>query len=173
MDITKLEGYKPELTAEEKLALVERYEPDYTGFVKKETFDKTASDLAETKRQLKARMTEDEQKEAERAAADEQIRVELETLRKEKTVSESKSRFLGLGYDETLAAETAQALAEGDMDKVFSNQAIHLENIKKAASAESLANDPNPPAGRGGSPDNAEKQEINKLRQAAGLPSID
>ena len=54
------------------------------------------------------------------------------------------------GYDEKLAAETAKALADGDMEKVFANQAIHLENVKKAAAAAALANDPKPPAGGGG-----------------------
>ena len=172
MDFTKIEGYKPDLTAEEKLGLLEKYETDYTGYIKKDAFDKTASELAEVKRQLKARMTEDEQKEAERAAADEAVRAELDALRKDKTVSESKSRFLGLGYDESLATETAKALADGDMEKVFSNQAVHLENVKKAAAASSLADESTPPAGRGGNPDNAERAEQNKLRAAAGLPPL-
>ena len=152
-DFTKLDGYKPEMSPEEKLALLEKYEPsapDYTGYIKKDTFDKTASELAEAKRQLKAKMTEDEQKEAERAANEAAIKAELEALRKDKTISDSKAKFLGLGYDEKLAAETAKALADGDMEKVFANQAIHLENVKKAAAAAALDNDPKPPAGGGG-----------------------
>ena len=65
MDITKIEGYKPDMTADEKLSLLEKFEPptpDYTGFIKKDAFDKTASELAEAKRQLKAKLSEDEQK---------------------------------------------------------------------------------------------------------------
>ena len=152
-DFTKLDGYKPEMSPEEKLALLDKYEapaPDYSGYIKKDSFDKTASELAEAKRQLKAKMTEDEQKEAERAANEAAIKAELEALRKDKTISDSKAKFLGLGYDEKLAAETAKALADGDMEKVFANQAIHLENVKKAAAAAALANDPKPPAGGGG-----------------------
>ena len=126
MDLTKIEGYKPDLTAEEKLALLEKWEPDTSGLIRKDTFDKTASELAELKRQLKARMTEEEQREAERKAADEALQVELETLRKDKTISESRAKFLGLGYDDALATETAKALADGDMEKVFVNQGIHL-----------------------------------------------
>jgi hypothetical protein len=152
-DFTKLAGYKPEMTADEKLALLEKYEPpapDLTGYIKKDTFDKTASELAEAKRQLKAKMTEDEQKEAERIAAETAIKAELEALRKDKTISDSKAKFLGLGYDEKLAAETAKALADGDMEKVFSNQQIHIENVRKAERAAALASDPKPPAGSGG-----------------------
>lgn len=160
-DFTKLDGYKPEMSPEEKLALLEKYEPsapDYTGYIKKDTFDKTASELAEAKRQLKAKMTEDEQKEAERAANEAAIKAELEALRKDKTISDSKAKFLGLGYDETLATETAKALADGDMDKVFANQQIHIENVKKAERAASLAGDPKPPAGGGGATEVTKKQ---------------
>ena len=152
-DFTKLDGYKPEMSPEEKLALLDKYEapaPDYTGYIKKDSFDKTASELAEAKRQLKAKMTEDEQKEAERIAADAAIKAELDALRKETATSKNKAKFLGLGYDEKLAAETATALADGDMDKVFANQQIHIDNVKKAERAASLAGDPKPPAGSGG-----------------------
>jgi len=152
-DFTKLEGYKPDMSADEKLALLDKYEaptPDLTGFIAKSAFDKTASELAEAKRQLKAKQTEEERKEAERLEAEAAMKAELEALRREKTISDSKARFLGLGYDEKLAAETAKALADGDMDKVFANQGIHIENVKKAERAASLAGDPKPPAGGGG-----------------------
>ena len=160
-DFTKLEGYKPEMTAEEKLALLNKYEPptpDYTGYIKKDTFDKTASELAEAKRKLKEKQTEEERKEAERLEAEAAIKAELEALRKDKTISESKAKFLGLGYDEKLATETAKALADGDMEKVFANQQIHIENVKKAERAAALANDPKPPAGSGGNTEITKEQ---------------
>lgn len=152
-DFTKLDGYKPEMSAEEKLALLDKYEPpkpDLTGYIDKKLFDKTASELAEWKKKHNALLSEEERKEAERLEAQQAIEKELAELRKDKAVSESKAKFLGLGYDEKLAAETAKALADGDMEKVFANQAIHLENVKKAAAAAALANDPKPPAGGGG-----------------------
>ena len=160
-DFTKLDGYKPEMSPEEKLALLDKYEPDkpdLTGYIQKSTFDKTASELAEAKRQLKARMSEDEQKEAERIAADAAIKAELDALRKETATSKNKAKFLGLGYDEKLAAETATALADGDMDKVFANQQIHIENVKKAERAASLAGDQKPPAGGGGATGTTKEQ---------------
>jgi hypothetical protein len=152
-DFTKLDGYRPDMSPEEKLALLDKYEPpapDYTGYIKKDAFDRTASELAEAKRQLKAKQTEEERKEAERLEAEAAMKAELEALRREKIIYESKARFLGLGYDETLATETAKALADGDMDKVFANQQIHIENVKRAERAASLAGDPKPPAGGGG-----------------------
>ena len=108
-------------------------------------------------------MTDDEQKEAKRAEEAEKIRAELENLRKEKSISESKAKFLGLGYDEALADETAKALIDGDMEKVFGNQAIHLENVKKAATAAKLADESVPPAGQGASlEDQKELEKTNK-----------
>lgn len=152
-DFTKLDGYTPEMTAEEKLALLDKYEapaPDYTGYIKKDAFDRAASELAEAKRQLKAKQTEEEQKEAARLEAEKAIKDELDALRKENAVTKNKADFLGLGYDDALATETAKALADGDMKKVFENQKKHIENVKKAERAAALAGDPKPPAGSGG-----------------------
>lgn len=161
IDITKIEGYKEDMTAEEKLKLYESYdiaEPSYDGYIKKDTFDKTASELASVKKQLKDRMSEDEVKEAERAQKDAEIMEELKTLRAEKLVSEMKARYLGLGYDEKLASDTAKAYAEGNIDAVFKNQKIFQENSKKAIEAELLANTPRPPVGDGdGTPMTKEK----------------
>jgi len=148
IDFTKIEGYREDMSAEEKLALLEKWEPD--GWVKKEVFDRTASELAEYKRKLKEKMSEEERKEAERQEAEAALKAELESLRKEVAITKNKAKFLSLGYDEKLAEDTARAMADGDFEKVFANQAIHLENVKKAAIAAALANDPKPPAGGGG-----------------------
>jgi hypothetical protein len=152
IDTAKIENYA-NMTAEEKLAALEAFEYENDGSDAerlKAAVSKANSEAAELKRQLKAKQTEEERKEAERLEAEAAIKAELEALRKDKTISDSKAKFLGLGYDEKLAAETAKALADGDMEKVFANQQIHIENVKKAERAASLANDPKPPAGSGG-----------------------
>lgn len=150
IDITKLEGYSESLSVEEKLKLYESYEinePNYEGFVKKDTFDKTASELAEARKQLKAKMTEEEKKEAERATKDAEIMQELEALRKDKAISDTKSRYLALGYDEVLAKETAEAFANGETDKVFANHKRFIESREKAIKADLMKNTPQPPVG--------------------------
>lgn len=152
IDITKIEGYKDDMTADEKLALISKYEvpdADYSGYVKKETFDKTASEVAEWKRKHNALLSEEERKEAERAAKEAEKDALLESLKKEKAISEHKAKFLGLGYDENLATETAIALAEGNMVKVFENQSKFNEAKEKALRAEFLKGTPEPPAGSG------------------------
>ena len=155
IDITKMEGYSDTLTAEEKLKLYESFEmaePNYEGYIKKDAFDKTASELANLKKQLKDKMTEEEQKAAERAEKDAEIMRELEALRKDKAISDTKSRYLALGYDEKLAKETAEAFAEGNTDKVFENHKKFIEGKEKAIKAELLSNTPQPPAGENATP---------------------
>lgn len=140
VDVSKIEGYA-EMTPEEKLKALEGYEfedPDMSEFVSKKTFDKTASELAKKKKELADKLTEDEA----RAMADkenlEAMQKELAELRKERQIAENKAKYLGLGYSEELAADTAKALSDGDMDKVFKNQKAHLESYEKSIKDELL-----------------------------------
>lgn len=147
-----IDGYN-DMTAEEKLAALEALdlpEPDYTGYVKKTTFDATASELAKLKKQDRERMGEEERKAAENAEKLANMEKELNTLRKEKTVSEYKANYIAQGYAEELADATAKALAEGDTEQVFANQSKFLKEYEKRIKAEALKDTPKPPAGAGG-----------------------
>ena len=146
IDTSKIEGYES-MTAEEKVAALEAYsiaDPDYTGYVKKDTFDKTASELAQAKKDLKARMTEEEIKAKEAEAELLKYKTEAETLRKEKNIASNKAQLISIGYDEALAQETAEAMEKGDVATVIKNQASVLENVKKVAKGEAMANIPTP-----------------------------
>ena len=150
INIKDLPNYRDDMTAEEKLALVEAHElpeADHTGYISKATFDKTASELADMKKQLKAKMSEAEQAEAERAAKEAEREELLNKLLKDKTVSESRARFLALGYPDELASEAATALADNDNEKLFATQKKHIEAMERAIKAELLKNTPAPPAG--------------------------
>ena len=85
----------------------------------KAALSKASSDAAEWKRQLREKQTETERAEAERAEQDKAMREELETLRKEKRVSDYTGKCLALNMDAELAGKTANALADGNMDSVF------------------------------------------------------
>ena len=63
IDTSKIEGYE-QMSAEEKLQALEMYELDTTGYVKKDVFDKTSSEVATLKKQLKERMTQEELQDA-------------------------------------------------------------------------------------------------------------
>ena len=146
IDVSNIEGYA-DMTAEEKLKALESYdipEPDYTGYVKKDVFDKTASELAAKKKELSAKMTEDERKAKESEEKHDELQRKYDALLHESVVSKNKAKLLGLGYAEKLAGETAEAMADGDLEKVFANQKKHLDAFEKQIRAEALKTTPKP-----------------------------
>lgn len=168
IDTSKIEGYEG-MTAEEKIKALEGYtfaDPDYSGYVKKDTFDKTASELAQVKKDLKARMTEDEVKKAEADAALTKLKEEVETLRNEKTISENKAQLIAVGYDETLAAETAKAMVEGDLSTVIKNQSLVIEKVKKDARGQAMADTPKPAGKATDGNKTITKEEFEKMSYA-------
>ena len=151
IDTSKIEGYD-KMTPEQKIAALEAFDhpdPDYTGYVKKETFDATSSELAALKKKTREQLSEEERKKQESAEKLAQMETELASLRKDKTVSEYKAKFLAQGYSEELAAATAAALADGDTATVFANQQKFLDEYTKTVKAENLKGTPRPPAGSG------------------------
>lgn len=110
---------------------------------------KSNSEAAENKRKLQEKQTEEEKREEERAQQLKELTEELATLKAEKATADYKAQFLALGYDDSLASDTATAMVAGDMAKVFANQKAHQEAQKKQLEAELLKKTPTPPAGDG------------------------
>jgi hypothetical protein len=152
IDTSTIEGFDT-MTPDQKVAALTGLDipdPDYSGYVKKEVFDKTASEAAEWKKKHNALLSEDEQKKLANEQALAEMKDKLAGLEKEKTVSSYKATLIAQGYDEKLADETAQAMTDGDMAKVFVNQGKFLTEREKAIKAELLKKTPAPPAGGGG-----------------------
>lgn len=146
IDISKIDGYA-DMTPEQKIAALEAFEtedPDYSGYVKKDIFDKTASELAAKKKELNEKLTEDEQKKQKEQEEREELQSKYDKLLRESEVSKFKAKLLGMGYEEKLADATAEAMADGDTEKVFANQKKHLENVEKKVRAEALKDTPKP-----------------------------
>lgn len=101
-----------------------------------------------------------------------QMQERLAALEKEKTVSGYKASYLSMGYDEALAEETAKAVAEGDMAKVFANQKKHQEAVEKKAREDALKGSPRP-GGTGGDGSNSEETEALKLAKQIGAARAD
>ena len=159
----QIENYES-MTPEEKVAALEAYEPDMSGFVAKATFDKTASDLAAAKKSLREKMTEDEAKATKEAEERAALEARLKELEHERAVSGYANAYLAMGYDEKLAKATAEAMAKGDTDTVFKNQKLHLENREKALRTELLKQTPPPVGGTGNT--TMKKDEFRKLSLA-------
>ena len=152
IDISKIEGFE-NMTPEQKLEALQGYDfpdPDYSGYVKKELYDKAASDTAEWKRKHNALLSAEEQQKQEQAESLAAMQQELEMLRKEKTVAKYTADYVKLGFDEKLAEETAKALADGDMVKVFANQSKANEALVKKTIADKLKDTPRGVGGQAG-----------------------
>ena len=101
IDVTKIEGYA-DMTAEEKLKALEEFDmpdPDFSGYVKKDLFDKTASELAAKKKELKDKLSDDEKEKLEREQAEQELQDKYDKLLRESNISKATAKFLALGYD--------------------------------------------------------------------------
>lgn len=151
IDISKIEGYA-EMSIEDKLKILEsfEYEDNASELERlKNANSKANSEAAEWKRKHNALLDEDEKKKQADSEALEQMKKELDELRKGKKVSDYKSKYLALGYDEKLAAETATALADGDMDKMFANGEKFKSEMEKKIRADILKGTPKPDMNKG------------------------
>lgn len=137
----------------------------------KAALSRANGEAAEYKRQLREKQTEAERAEAERAEQDKAMRDELETLRKEKRVSDYTGKCLALNMDAELAGKTAAALADGDMDSVFDCLKAFVEATKTRLNNEALNRQPGLSAGIPPTKGNTEDEITAQLRRYAGLSS--
>lgn len=151
IDTTKIPGFE-NMSPEQKTAITSMEFPDpadYSGYVKKDLYDKAASEAAGWKKKHNDLLSEEEKNKQEKEEAYKNLLTEVEALRRDKTVSAYTAKYIAQGYSEALARDTATAMVEGNMDKFFKNQenfiAAHSESIKK----ELLKGTPRTPAGDG------------------------
>ncbi len=165
IDISKIKGYA-DMTDEEKIKALEAYESedDHTGYVRKEVFDKTASELAAKKKELNEKLSEDEKAKQKEKEKREELQAAYEKLLRESEISKFKATYLSMGYDDKLAEDTAVAMADGNTEAVFANQKKQIENIKKAMKAELLKDTPKP-TGDG----NSKTMTLEKLRKLSPM----
>lgn len=144
IDVKLIDGFDA-MTPEQKVEALQGFDfpdPDYSGYVKKGLYDKVASDLAAKKKELTAKLSEDERKQQEQTEKWENMEKELADLRKEKTVAGYKAKLVAQGYDEALADATAAAMESGDMATVFANNQKFLEGYARKIVAEKLKGTP-------------------------------
>lgn len=157
IDVTTIEGFE-NMTSDEKVeALLKLDIPekvDLSGYIPKAQFDRTASELSEAKKQVKAKMTEEEAAKAQSEQAMKDLQEKYNELLKTSTIATHTAKFMAMGYEEKLAHDTATALFDGDMDKVFTYQQKAQEALEKKLKAELMKQVPHPDgAGSGGGDD--------------------
>ena len=173
IDTSKIPGYA-EMSAEDKLKALEAFEyDDNAAEVErlKGAVSKANSEAAGGEKKHKELLTEDERKKQEDADALANMKKELDELRKDKTISEFKAKLIAQGYDEALASDTAQAMADGDTAKVFANQGKFLEDYAKKVKADAMKKTPKPPAGDGSS-DIDYSKKIEEAQQSGDMAAV-
>ena len=174
IDVTKIEGYS-EMSAEDKLAALEAYEfedpaPSTDAETKlKEALSRANGDAAEWKRKYRATLDDAKRAEEERAERDKARDEELETLRKERTISKLEAQYLAAGYSSELASASAKAQADGDTATVIANQMKFIEETKSKLEAAALGKQPPITPGKPPKGESDEDKLAQTMRQYAGL----
>ncbi len=146
------DAYKENMTAEEIALALEKVQLNNNDDAlekMKQAVSKANSEAADYKKQLKAKMTEEELKQAEREKELTDLKTELETLKRTNFINENKAQFISLGYDEALAATSAKALLDGDFKTVFANQKAFLDAYSKQVESNLLKGTSKPVVGTG------------------------
>ena len=170
IDLSLIKGYE-EMSAEDKVKAFENYEFDTSELEqlradnkkKKDLIDKYTGELSSLKKEKNAGLTEAEQKARETEEALSNLQAKYDELYKQSTVSAYTAKYVALGYDEELAKETANALVEGDMDKVFVNSEKFKTSLEKQFKAEAARNMPRPDS-KGTSTSTPTKESIMKIK---------
>lgn len=178
VDVTKIENYES-MTDAEKLEAVlnfdmeipqaEPVKADEETMKLKEAFNKASSEVAEYKRQLRAKETAEETAKREAAESQQRLMDELNQLRKERTQSTYTAKYMEIGYDAETARALADTLPDGLGDDFFTRQKSFLEDTIQKTKAQVLNQQPQPTAGSPLSGKSAEDLEMEKLRKWAGL----
>lgn len=114
----------------------------------KNSVTNASADASEWKKKYQSTLSEQEKKEQEQAEATAAMQKRLEEVLTEKNIADFKSQFVSIGFDETLAQESAQALNSGDTVKVFDGIRKFIESHDKALAEKAMLNNPTLPGGK-------------------------
>lgn len=159
-------------TVEELMAKIAQKDADYAKL--KNAFDSKASALSKTEKQLKAKMSAEEQIEEEKRIADEAKDARIQELESKFRTMDYSKRYMGIGMDEKTAEMLSELTGElADADKFFSALGKFAQSLA-SSSAESavqklLKDRPEIKAGSGSSERNALAKE--KARESANRRS--
>ena len=141
----------------------------------KNSFDTASSELAATKKQLRTKMTAEEQIEEEKRLADEAKDAKIQELESRFRTMDYSKRYMGIGMDEKTAESLSELTGElVDADKFFSALGKFITASNKAAEEnyrqELIKNNPDINAGSGGDTKNslAEERAVSIGKRTAG-----
>lgn len=164
-DTSKIDGFDA-MTAEQKLSAllgVEIPDDNTDAYRKlKDSFDKTASELAAANKKIKASQTDEEK----RAESDKEKDELIKKLTRQIETSEDKAWFIGYGYSEDDAGKLADAFADGDKATIRNMLAKHKTDFEKSIRADITKSTPRPTDG-GTAKSYKTKDEIMSIKDAS------
>lgn len=172
IDTSLIEGFES-MTPEEKVTALSEYEFDDSELETlrsdkaklKKRLDEVSSENSKLKKTGNQNLSEAERQLEDLRTEKSQLQELYDELKKKTFIAENKAKYLSLGYDDALAIDTANALAEGDMEKVFGNAKKHQEALEKKIKAEVMKG-MGSPDGKGTPSKAMTKEEILKIRDA-------
>lgn len=155
-------------TVEELIAKLAQRDADYAKL--KNSFDTTSSELSTAKKQLKQKMTAEEQIEEEKRIADEAKDARIQELESKFRMMDYSKRYMGIGMDEKTAETLSELTGElSDADKFFSALDKFMKSKIKSAGEDAIQElikkNPEIKSGTGDGEKNALAKE--KAREAA------
>lgn len=159
-------------TVEELIAKLAQRDADYAKL--KNSFDTTSSELSTAKKQLKAKMSAEEQIEEEKRIADEAKDARIQELESKFRMMDYSKRYMGIGMDEKTAESLSELTGElSDADKFFSALDKFMKSKIKSAGEDAIQElikkNPEIKSGTGDSDKNALAKE--KAKEAANRRS--
>lgn len=133
IDTSTIDNYS-EMSAEEKVTALENYEfEDNSSKLDeyKKLIDKANHEAADYKKKLKALEDSAVNQENDSQAKLNELQEQLAELQRKDAISSQTANYLSMkGFTKELAAETAQAQVDGDMETVFANLTKAQENFE-------------------------------------------
>lgn len=172
IDVSLIEGYE-EMTPEQKLEALEAFEFDDSEIEKlrqeaqksKDLITKYTGEISALKKEKNSALTEEQRKAQEREEALAELQAKYDEMMKKSTFSTYVAKYTELGYDKALAEETAQALIDGDMEKVFANSEKYKDSLEKKFKADAMKGTSKPyDKGRA---EYTSKEDIMKIQDSA------
>lgn len=131
----------------EKLGISKVDEQENTSEVEnkyKNLISKANAEAAKYKKELKAKLSEQEAKEMERNSQLEEMQEELNTLKAEKQQTEYIAKFVSQGYDADSATSAAKAVVANDIDSLLKIQSSVFAKKEDALKSQLMKNTPKP-----------------------------
>ena len=177
MDVKELlgEAWKDGMTAEEQLEALKGIElpKDQSEEIQhlKDRISEVNSEAKDWKDKYRSTLDDATKKAQEAEEETKRMTDRLAQLERERAIAGYKASYLAMGYDEKLAEDTANALFDGNNEKLFENQRKHMESVEKKAREDALRGSGRPGGSGNESPDG--ESEAVKIAKRLGQARAD